>query len=240
MNPALRHSMYRVMRPGCFAVLLALLGWASRMQAGPAGLRFKSLAPASPSVPGLSRLSAPGLGIDFTNRLSEERAVTNRNLVSGSGVALADVDGDGRLDVFLCGLDSPNAMYRNLGDWRFTNVTARALRGVSWLNPLSGSNDSTGAAFADVDGDGDPDLLVNQLGAAPACGSMTARAVSRRPPRRPGCAHAVGRPPGLGRRGWRWGSGPLRLELPTDNGPRPTQYPIPTATDGLWDCGCGR
>jgi hypothetical protein len=104
------------------------------------------------------------LGIDFTNRLSEERAVTNRNLVSGSGVALADVDGDGRLDVFLCGLDSPNAMYRNLGNWRFTNVTAQALPGVSWLNPLSGSNDSTGAAFADVDGDGDPDLLVNQLG----------------------------------------------------------------------------
>ena len=164
MKPALRHSMFRVMLRGTFAVLLALLGWVPRMQAAPVGLRYKSLAPASPSEPGLSRLSAPGLGIDFTNRLSEERAVTNRNLVSGSGVALADVDGDGRLDVFLCGLDSPNAMYRNLGNWRFTNVTAQALPGVSWLNPLSGSNDSTGAAFADVDGDGDPDLLVNQLG----------------------------------------------------------------------------
>jgi len=45
--------------------------------------------------------------------------VTNRNLASGSGVALADVDGDGRVDLFLCGLDSPNALYRNLGDWRF-------------------------------------------------------------------------------------------------------------------------
>ena len=120
--------------------------------------------PAAPQAPGFTRLPAASLGIDFTNRLSEARAVTNRNLASGSGVALADVDGDGRVDVFLCGLDSPNALYRNLGDWRFTNVTDRVLPGVSWLNPSSASNDSTGAAFADVDGDGDPDLLVNQLG----------------------------------------------------------------------------
>ncbi|MEN9547239.1 MAG: hypothetical protein RLZZ356_1971, partial [Verrucomicrobiota bacterium] len=132
--------------------------------ASSAGLVLRKLTPLSPSPAGFTRMPASGLGIDFTNRLSEDRAVTNRNLVSGSGVALADVDGDGRLDVFLCGLDSRNALYRNLGLWRFTNVTERALPGVDWLNPSSGSNDSTGAAFADVDGDGDPDLLVDQSG----------------------------------------------------------------------------
>ena len=147
-----------------FAVLMVSFALVSGLRAAQTGLRIQALPSVPRSSPGLTRLSALELGIYFTNRLSEERAVTNRNLVSGSGVALADVDGDGRLDVFLCGLDSLNAMYRNLGDWRFTNVTARALPGVSWLNPSSGSNDSTGAAFADVDGDGDPDLLVNQLG----------------------------------------------------------------------------
>ena len=114
MNP-LHPSMFWVTLRWVFAVLVALLGGAIGIQAAPVGLRFKGLAPVSPSLPGLTRLSASGLGIDFTNRLSEERAVTNRNLVSGSGVALADVDGDGRLDVFLCGLDSQNALYRNLG-----------------------------------------------------------------------------------------------------------------------------
>ena len=128
------------------------------------GLRIGPLPPATPSTPGFTRLSASALGIDFVHRLSEDRAVTNRNLASGSGVALGDVDGDGRPDLFLCGLDSRNALYRNLGDWRFTNITDRALPGVDWLNPSSGANDSTGAAFADVDGDGDLDLFVNQLG----------------------------------------------------------------------------
>ena len=143
-------------------VIVALVpAWALAAQPG---LRIRPLAPSAPSAPGLTRLSARGLGISFTNRLSEDRAVTNRNLASGSGVALADVDGDGRVDLFLCGLDSGNALYRNLGDWRFTNITDHALPGVDWLNPSSGSNDSTGAAFADVDGDGHPDLLVNQLG----------------------------------------------------------------------------
>ncbi|MEY2787173.1 MAG: hypothetical protein RLZZ34_316 [Verrucomicrobiota bacterium] len=152
---------------GLERVLPVMLAWWASLtliRAAEPGLRRTALTPVSPSAPGLTRLSASVLGVEFTNRLSEDRAVTNRNLVSGSGVALADVDGDGRLDVFFCGLDSPNALYRNLGDWRFTNITARALPGVSWLNPLSGSNDSTGVAFADVDGDGDADLLVNQLG----------------------------------------------------------------------------
>ncbi len=162
MNP--HRSMISANLQRLFAVLVLSWVWMMGLRAAQTGLRIQTLPSVSPSAPGLTRLSALDLGIDFTNRLSEERAVTNRNLVSGSGVALADVDGDGRLDVFFCGLDSTNALYRNLGNWRFTNVTAQALPGVNWLNPSSGSNDSTGAAFADVDGDGDSDLLVNQLG----------------------------------------------------------------------------
>jgi len=92
-------------------------------------------------------------GITFTNRLSDERSLTNQIFLNGSGVAAGDVDGDGLCDLYFCGLDSPNALFRNIGDWRFRDVAAEA--GVACADQAS-----TGAAFADVEGDGDLDLLV--------------------------------------------------------------------------------
>jgi hypothetical protein len=71
----------------------------------------------------------------------------------GSGLALADVDGDGREDVYFCDFLGPNALYRNLGGMKFEDVTAKA--GVALERSLS-----VGAAFGDCDGDGDPDLYV--------------------------------------------------------------------------------
>ena len=103
-------------------------------------------------------MPAADTGLNFTNQLRDDRAFTNRNLLSGSGVAAGDVDGDGRIDLFFCGLDNANVLYRNLGGWRFQEVTREspAMACEGW--------DCTGAAFADVDGDGDLDLLVNALG----------------------------------------------------------------------------
>ena len=73
------------------------------------------------------------------------------------GAAVADVDGDGRLDVYLTNLDGPGRLYRNQGDGTFVDVTRTA--GLDALP--AGSN---GAAFADVDNDGHPDLAVTMLG----------------------------------------------------------------------------
>src|SRR5205085_2951993 len=60
---------------------------------------------------------------------------------------------DGRPDVFLARTEGSNKLYRNLGDWRFEDITESA--GVGAVDRFS-----TGCALADVDGDGDLDLVL--------------------------------------------------------------------------------
>ncbi len=88
----------------------------------------------------------------------------------GSGVALGDADGDGWTDVFLANLAGPMAgredgwggagspcrLFRNLGDGRFEDRTADSGLGLVAL--------ANGAAWVDVDGDADLDLLVTSYG----------------------------------------------------------------------------
>ena len=72
-------------------------------------------------------------------------------------MAAGDYDGDGLCDLFFCGLDSENKLYRNLGNWKFEDVTSKAkVRG--------GNIASTGCVFADVNGNGHLDLVVNSVG----------------------------------------------------------------------------
>src|SRR5262249_109009 len=81
----------------------------------------------------------------------------NQNLPNGSGVALGDFDNDGWCDIFLCNLNGSCALFRNLGDWKFTNITVQAgLANTNWL--------ARGAVFADVDGNGTLDLLLTGSG----------------------------------------------------------------------------
>jgi hypothetical protein len=100
--------------------------------------------------------------VQFTNNLPIARIKPNVNLMNGSGVALGDFDGDGWCDIYFCNLTGPNALFRNLGNWTFENVTEATGTACS-------QQTSTGAAFADLNGDGHLDLLVNSMGGPNAC-----------------------------------------------------------------------
>jgi hypothetical protein len=74
--------------------------------------------------------------------------------VRNSSIAFADVDGDGDPDVLITGLSSNGRiakLYTNDGSGGFTEVTSTPFDGV----------EHSSIAFADVDGDGDPDVLIS-------------------------------------------------------------------------------
>ncbi len=78
--------------------------------------------------PGFTRMRGR-TGIHFENAVSESLLVGNRVLGQGAGVSLGDVDGDGRVDVFLARTEGCSALYRNLGGWRFEDITQRGRGG---------------------------------------------------------------------------------------------------------------
>jgi hypothetical protein len=69
------------------------------------------------------------------------------------GIAVADYDNDGQLDIYVTGYGG-NVLYHNLGGCKFEDVTQKAGLAVGGF--------STGAAWADYDRDGRVDLFVSR------------------------------------------------------------------------------
>jgi hypothetical protein len=79
---------------------------------------------------------------------------------TAGGVGCADYDRDGDLDLFWKNTDGDieNALFRNDGNWRFTDVTAES--GVAVQAKLKDSNAQGSPTWVDFDRDGWVDLLI--------------------------------------------------------------------------------
>ena len=106
--------------------------------------------------------TSAGLGVNFR--------------LLGWGCGLVDLDHDRHLDIFYVnghiypevnrlrsrfGYKQPKVVYQNLGNGRFRDVSR--LAGEAVQQPIAGR----GAAFGDIDNDGDVDIVVNPVNAIP-------------------------------------------------------------------------
>jgi len=82
------------------------------------------------------------------------------DLGAAQGFNIADIDGDGDLDVYVTNILEPNHLYLNDGTGKFSEIS-KITKGFQW--PMFGQ----GAAFGDVDGDGLLDMYVNTWGTPP-------------------------------------------------------------------------
>jgi len=104
-----------------------------------------------------------GISFVHTDGSSGERYIVE---TVSAGLALFDYDGDGDIDIyFLNGaplrgttVKTPpkNALYRNDGGWKFTDVTE--------TTGVGDTGYGLGVAVGDYDNDGDPDICLNNYG----------------------------------------------------------------------------
>ena len=94
------------------------------------------------------------LAIDLDSWMATFDSVLTRDSNGHHGVSVGDVDGDGLEDLYVAqpaGL--PNRLYRNRGDSTFEDITDKSGLGVL--------DDTAASLFADVDNDGDEDLVLS-------------------------------------------------------------------------------
>ena len=98
--------------------------------------------------------------IDFVNKVSDTKdfnVFKYRNFYNGGGVAIGDVNNDGKPDIFFTANQGKNRLYLNKGNWEFEDVTDKA--GVGGIHKWH-----TGVTMVDINGDGWLDIYVCNSG----------------------------------------------------------------------------
>ncbi len=109
-------------------------------------------------------------GLAFYNKLEEnifshENVLTFENYYNGSGVAAGDLNNDGLPDVYFGANTTANALYKNLGNWKFEAIEDPMIKAADrWTN---------GVCMADVNQDGLLDVYL-------ACGGPSINEEDRR------------------------------------------------------------
>ncbi len=99
-------------------------------------------------------------GISFNNRVTDSRQMNilnYHNFYNGGGVAIGDINNDGKPDVFFTANQTENKLYLNKGNFKFEDITAKAglTSAHSW---------HTGVTMVDINGDGWLDIYVCNSG----------------------------------------------------------------------------
>jgi enediyne biosynthesis protein E4 len=155
---------YLIMTIGLVAVGLGVfLGCSGSNSSAPVPPDIEVKVDSAPTGPVWFKDATAESGVAFTYKNGEEASHFAIIESLGGGVGLIDYDNDGRLDIFLPAgghyegknvLGHPCRLYRNLGDFKFQDVsTAVGFDAVKW-------HYSHGAACFDYDNDGHTDILV--------------------------------------------------------------------------------
>lgn len=110
-----------------------------------------------------SLLDTATTGIHFVNEVKDNaqmNILNYHNFYNGGGVAVGDINNDGKPDIFFTANQGQNKLFLNKGNFRFEDITVSA--GIS-----SSQHWHTGVTMADVNADGWLDIYVCNSGMVP-------------------------------------------------------------------------
>ncbi|MDE3247236.1 MAG: VCBS repeat-containing protein, partial [Bacteroidota bacterium] len=117
----------------------------------------------SASAPNFTLLDTGATGIHFVNEVKDNaqmNILNYHNFYNGGGVAVGDINNDGRPDIFFTANQGQNTLFLNKGNFHFEDITGKA--GIS-----SNQHWHTGVTMADVNADGWLDIYVCNSGIVP-------------------------------------------------------------------------
>ncbi|MCL6267592.1 VCBS repeat-containing protein [Flagellimonas myxillae] len=122
------------------------------------GVCFASCSKQQPTL--FSKLPATHTNIDFANTLSNSPQLNILNYLyyyNGGGVAAADFNNDGLVDLYFTGNQVADELYLNKGDFKFEKITE-----ISGIQNADGW--TTGVTSVDINNDGLLDIYVCKVG----------------------------------------------------------------------------